>query len=40
MNEIDHTNDVVLHGQKERITRMNFYNMDIIDLKNEIEHQR
>jgi hypothetical protein len=40
MNEIDHTNDILLHGRKERTTRMNFYNMDKIDLKNEIEHQR
>jgi hypothetical protein len=27
-------------GKKKRITRMNFYNMDKIDLKNEIEHRR
>jgi hypothetical protein len=40
MNEIDHTNDIVLHGWKERITWMNFYNMDIIDFKKEIEQQR
>jgi hypothetical protein len=31
--KIDHTNDIVLHGQKERITRMNVYNMDKIDFK-------
>lgn len=33
MNEMDHTNDIVFHGQKERITRMNFYNMDTLILK-------